>query len=312
MSNPMRVLIGYDGSESSDQALEDLKKAGLPRRVDAVVMTGAETSIYGFDETAVATVGPLPLMVRQAAQSAKNVRDNVIDHAQEMARKGAERLSEAFPLWNVQIDVPLGSAAWAIVRKAEEWNADLIVVGAGGYSSLGRLIGSVSQLVLTHAPCSVRVARARSSRHPRELRILAGIDGSADCENALRAIEAREWPENTHLRLVYSIHHGIASIRIPHLIPPDIRIAPEATAQRRAAIRLAEEFATRMRSRLPMTTTFVEEGNPKNVLVQEAEEWSADCVFVGARGLSAARRFLLGSVSMAVAARAGCSVEVAR
>ena len=48
------------------------------------------------------------------------------------------------------------------------------------------------------------------------------------------------------------------------------------------------------------------------VIIREAERWSADCIFVGAKGQSAIERFLLGSVSASVAARAPCSVEVVR
>jgi nucleotide-binding universal stress UspA family protein len=53
-------------------------------------------------------------------------------------------------------------------------------------------------------------------------------------------------------------------------------------------------------------------GDPKHVLLDEAERWGADSLFVGARGLSRIERFLLGSVSAAVAAQAHCSVEVVR
>jgi nucleotide-binding universal stress UspA family protein len=48
------------------------------------------------------------------------------------------------------------------------------------------------------------------------------------------------------------------------------------------------------------------------VLLNEAEAWHADCVFLGAKGISRIERFLLGSVSSSVAARAHCSVEVIR
>ncbi|MGH7177405.1 MAG: universal stress protein, partial [Tepidisphaeraceae bacterium] len=54
------------------------------------------------------------------------------------------------------------------------------------------------------------------------------------------------------------------------------------------------------------------EGDPKHVLIDQAKNWSADCIFVGARGLSRVERFLLGSVSTAVAMRADCSVEIVR
>ena len=55
----------------------------------------------------------------------------------------------------------------------------------------------------------------------------------------------------------------------------------------------------------------VEAGNPKNAIVDFARAWNADSIFVGphCRGNSF-ERFLVGSVSSAVAARTHCSVEV--
>ena len=56
----------------------------------------------------------------------------------------------------------------------------------------------------------------------------------------------------------------------------------------------------------------IRKGAPKSILPAEAASWGADCIFVGARGLSRFERFRLGSVSAATAARAHCSVEVVR
>jgi nucleotide-binding universal stress UspA family protein len=56
----------------------------------------------------------------------------------------------------------------------------------------------------------------------------------------------------------------------------------------------------------------IKEGSPIPVLLDSAREWGADCIFLGARGHRYLERFLLGSVSAAVAARADCSVEVVR
>jgi nucleotide-binding universal stress UspA family protein len=62
-----------------------------------------------------------------------------------------------------------------------------------------------------------------------------------------------------------------------------------------------------------LTASFaIKEDDPKRALLDEAEKWKADCIFVGATGLGGLDRFLLGSVSSAVAARAHCSVEVVR
>jgi nucleotide-binding universal stress UspA family protein len=65
-------------------------------------------------------------------------------------------------------------------------------------------------------------------------------------------------------------------------------------------------------SGLRVDEPIVRDGDPKHLLLEEANAWGADCIFVGARGLSRMQRVLLGSVSGAVAARAECSVEVIR
>jgi nucleotide-binding universal stress UspA family protein len=60
-------------------------------------------------------------------------------------------------------------------------------------------------------------------------------------------------------------------------------------------------------------STEILEGDPRRDLAKAAEEWSADCIFVGSVGFNSRfERFLLGSVSATVAARAHCSVEVVR
>ena len=60
----------------------------------------------------------------------------------------------------VSSDVLFGSPDSRIVETAEEWHADLIVVGSHGYSRWERLLlGSVSDSVVHHAPCSVLVVR---------------------------------------------------------------------------------------------------------------------------------------------------------
>ena len=59
-------------------------------------------------------------------------------------------------------------------------------------------------------------------------------------------------------------------------------------------------------------SNYVYEGNPKEVLVRVSEEWQADAIFLGARGLHHGDRLSLGTVASSVASRAHCSVEIVR
>ena len=78
-----------------------------------------------------------------------------------------------------------------------------------------------------------------------------------------------------------------------------------------------ERISRRSRELLQATgikvTCKIRFGDPKRELCKAAEEWGADCIFVGSAGFSnRIERFVLGSISAAVAARAHCSVEVVR
>ncbi len=72
------------------------------------------------------------------------------------------------------------------------------------------------------------------------------------------------------------------------------------------------EAETKLRAAGLTVTTVAEVGDPKQLLIAQAEQWEADCIFVGAKKHGRVDRFLLGSVSATVAARAHCSVEVVR
>ena len=77
--------------------------------------------------------------------------------------------------------------------------------------------------------------------------------------------------------------------------------------------KLAEDATQKLRAKGLRADALVKIGDPKHELVKFAEEWRADCIFLGATGLTRrVERFLLGSVAGAVAARAHCSVEIVR
>lgn len=60
---------------------------------------------------------------------------------------------------DVTTDALAGFPDKTIIEEATSWNADLIVVGSHGRGFWGRLLGSVSNGVVHHAPCSVLVVR---------------------------------------------------------------------------------------------------------------------------------------------------------
>jgi nucleotide-binding universal stress UspA family protein len=146
----------------------------------------------------------------------------------------------------------------------------------------------------------VRVARPRGAANDLP-RIIVGVDGSRGSDTAVAAVAGREWGAGTEV-LLLCVFESRMAIAPPHAF--DDERAQKQSALERAAAQLA---ASNPRVTV---TTLLGEGEPTAVIVDKAEEWSADCIFLGARGLGAMDRMLLGSVSTAVAMRAHCSVEL--
>ncbi|KKL18432.1 hypothetical protein LCGC14_2475580 [marine sediment metagenome] len=60
------------------------------------------------------------------------------------------------------------------------------------------------------------------------------------------------------------------------------------------------------------TETFAREGDPADAILDVAEEKGADLIVVGNKGMTGAKRFLLGSVPNKVSHHAPCSVLIVR
>ena len=287
MKESSRLLIAYDGSAYSDAALNDLQRAGLPATLEAVVLTAAyvflppkEGEMLSDDLVSPATA----VMVRPHQLRA----EGEVKKALVLASQGAGRVKADFPGWSVRAEADGGTPAWSVIEMAGALLVDLIVMGSHGHSSAGgRLIlGSVSQRVVYEAPCSVRVARLSEKRREGPVRIVIGFNDSKDAEAAVDAVASRSWPKGSEARV----------ITVGPPVKPEIQ---DAADERLRAAGLAAKQVNR-------------EGNPAQVLIEEAENWDADSIFVGTRNIHGIQHLLHGSVSLAVAAGAHCSVEVVR
>ena len=308
MTQKMKVLMAYDGSSCADIALNDLQLAGLSQEAEVLLLSVAEVFLPPSSPTPV-----FPAPVPPAVQRAWAQATHAVEEAHTLALQARTRLLKSFPAWDVYAEACADSPAWAIIKKAETWQPDLIVVGSHGRSALGRFVlGSVSQKVLTEAHCSVRIGRQRHQAATGPLHLLIGMDGSPDAAAVVQAVAARAWPTDSAVRLVTALDArmctALAFTRVPGETGNAVQDADESVWMARTVDPMAELLRTRGLN----VSSVITEGDPKRVLLDEAEQWEADCLFVGARGLSRVERFLLGSVSAAVAARAHCSVEVVR
>jgi nucleotide-binding universal stress UspA family protein len=311
----MKIFIAYDGSEAADIAIEGMRRAGLPSEgVDALVMSVGEVwlppAIGDADES-------FPRNIPGLKETREHAED-VMQDSRETAERGAKRVRLIFPQWHVSAEARNGSPAFELLNSAEEWRADLIVVGSQGHTALSRFVlGSVSQKVLTEAETSVHVGRSHQASGTSGERIVIGVDGSHGSRAAVRAAARRNWTPGSELRIVVA-DDALKGSPIWLLIPPvrdfveEVR-AEERTQSEQMALEAAKELRDALNNDQVTVSSVVETGDPKRVLVKHAEEFGADCIFTGAQGFnSRLERLVLGSVSAAVAARAHCSVEVVR
>ena len=121
------------------------------------------------------------------------------------------------------------------------------------------------------------------------------------------------WPLKSEARIII-VEDPLVPTLIGHLIPNVAKWIEESNSGEVEWMqKLAERATERLRSAELTVSSAVLNGDPKRVLIEEAEKWGADSIFVGSTGFSNRfERFMLGSVSAAVAARAHCSVEVVR
>ncbi|HKR61653.1 MAG TPA: universal stress protein [Pyrinomonadaceae bacterium] len=310
----MRILIGYDGSESADAALDDLLRAGLPREVEALIVSVSEIvmppSSVGHE-----VVGP-PLTSRRLtavlahaeAQAAQKLKE-----AEELAAKAGASLRSSFPDWNVETVGLAGDPSTELINKADEWKADLVVVGSHGRSALGRfMLGSVSKKVVTDSHHSVRVVRGTVKQNGGlPPKIMIGVDGSSEAERAVRAVGVRVWPEATEVRII-AVDDGTAPPGISNVLPASMtRSGNEKVSE--AACMMVEWAENELRAIGLQVSVAIEKGDPQRVLIEEARKWDASSIFVGGRKFSGAmERFRLGSVSTALVTKAHCPVEVVR
>jgi len=147
----MKVLFATDGAKQSDLAIEAFSRLALNDgdeiKVVSVIDVGVPMAvdIYG---------GYLP-DTSELEKTAKESSEQILEKTAAGLRAicGDKKIE-------ITTEILFGSPESRIVETADEWKPDLVVVGSHGYSGWERLlIGSVSDSVVHHSPCSVLVVR---------------------------------------------------------------------------------------------------------------------------------------------------------
>ena len=143
------------------------------------------------------------------------------------------------------------------------------------------------------------------------MNLILAIDDSEYSAEAIKEVAARPWPSNTMVRIL--------SVVEP-ITPPAAelwydaggsldRVKQELT---RRSTDLIAKAAEQLQGKGFKIENAVRHGDPRSVIVNEAEDWPADLIVLGSHGYTGIKRLLLGSVALSVVSHAPCSVEVVR
>lgn len=140
----MRILLGIDGSQASEVVLQGLIAMGHAQDTEVRIMYVVE--IWDV----------------HAPEWLSAARREMWAKAREAIARTSKRLENAG--FQVTTAIKEGDPRSELIDAASEWHADLLMVGSHGRSGLDRLLmGSVSEAVARHAPCSVQIVRDNRS-----------------------------------------------------------------------------------------------------------------------------------------------------
>lgn len=292
----MKVLLAIDSSLSSEIVTNQTAARPWPPDTTMCVLTVVDTHVLSSN------IAGIDTFARFQVENAEALANSVANRLKAQGIEVITVVQEGYPQKE-------------ILDYAQQWDADLILLGSHGHSRLARFfMGSTSQAVVRNAPCSVEIIRSQGDlpkeASDRKMRILLATDGSEVSDEAVRSVANRPWPEGTTVKVV-SVFDPAVPLADPGYIPADIidRIHEE---NRQQSLDATENAVRLLKSSGLDVNGVVLEGEPKSQILDEAKHWDAHLIVVGSHGRRGITRFLMGSVSETVAQHAPCSVEVIR
>jgi nucleotide-binding universal stress UspA family protein len=146
----MKVLLAFDGSDHSHAALVEVASRDWPVHTEIEVLTVVHSRWPAVGD---------PFFTVASAHIESMLEQQ--HDAPDLLKGAVAKINELAPhLVAVSGKTLEGIPHEVIVKEAEDWGADLIVLGSHGYGPIRRaLLGSVAAAVAVEAPCPVEIIR---------------------------------------------------------------------------------------------------------------------------------------------------------
>ena len=295
----MRVLLAIDGSASADRAVELAGVMHWPQETELRVVTVVEPM-----EAVVAAAWGLPASSESAGYSVEDERQ-----ALATVETAAGKLARANVV--VSKSVVRGRPATKVLELAEDFAADLIIVGSRGHGSIASMVlGSVSAEIADHAHCPVLVARK-----PGMSRAIVAVDGSSFSRKAEEVVAS--WPIFGDVNLdVVNVFEAAPSwttgLATAAYAPSSELIVEAGTAVAAEHQEICRRAVGRLQTAGRTAAGRVLHGDAATEVLCAAESSAADLIVVGTHGRTGVTRAVFGSVARNVMLHAHCSVLVVR
>ena len=147
-----RILVAYDGSESSRNALEIAARMATMLRGELTILVVVPPEIF--------PTLPADTYSDVSMPTSADYFDRSMDIYKKALEEAEKYVADSCPQLNVETALKEGRPATVIVSEAERMNADLIVIANRGLGGItGWLLGSTSHYVVDHCTKPVLVVK---------------------------------------------------------------------------------------------------------------------------------------------------------
>jgi len=294
----MNILFATDGSEYSEGAARFLTKFRISEK-DTISVFHA--------------ISWVPVMSEY-----EHLYDDFTSLRNEIAPKILESTADILKTTGAKIETAFAEdyPDKAIINRAVEIDADILVMGARGLKGMGsHVVGSVTRGVSIKSPKPVLVIKPEQWEKAGNLKVLFATDGSGHADEVATLLASVPFPEGTELTILNVVFSTLMDIPERFALEVDERIKKIVAANREQESRDSDEILKGVYMKLqgifPEAEKLRKFGDPPVEILETARDIQADIITLGSSGKRGVRA-MLGSVSRYVLNHSSCSVLIGK